>query len=129
MLKVALAVFLIVHGLVHAILAAAPSPNDPDAKPNSFFTAADRSSLLSQLGLDAAVIRWAGIILVALTTLGFILVGLGILGVPGLSTVWRMLAVVSSCVSLLLLTLFWHRWLVVGVLIDIGILIAILWAK
>jgi len=127
MLKIVLAIFLIAHGLVHSILALAPTPGDPDAKPGAFFTAVERSWLLPQLGLNAATIRWIGIILVALSTFGFILAALGILGVPGLSTIWRTTAVASACVSLLLLILFWHSWLVVGVLIDVGILIALLW--
>jgi len=129
MLKIALALFLIAHGLVHSILAIAPNPSDPDAKPGTFFTAVERSWLLPQLGLDATTIRWIGIILVALSTLGFILAGLGVLGVPGLNTIWRTVSVVSSCLSLLLLILFWHPWLIMGVLIDIGLLLALLWAK
>ena len=123
------AVFLIVHGLVHTGLAAAPIPNDPDSKPGSFFTATARIWLLPRLGLNASAVQWVGILLVALVTLGFILAGLGVLGVPGLNTIWRTIAVVSACLSLLLLILFWHPWLVVGVLIDIGILITLLWAK
>lgn len=129
MLKITLAIFLIAHGLVHTILAVAPNPNDPDAKPGSFFTAVDRSWLLPQLGLSATTIRWTGIILVALSTVGFVLAGLGILGVPGVTEIWRSLAVVSACVSLLLLILFWHKWLIIGVLIDCSILIALLWVS
>lgn len=129
MLKILFTVFLIAHGLVHAILAAAPIPNDPDSKPGAFFTASDRSWLLPQVGMNASTVQWIGIILVALSTLGFVLAGLGVFGVPGLTTVWRTVAVVSACISLLLLIAFWHPWLVVGVLIDIGILIALLWVK
>ncbi|MCK5315293.1 MAG: hypothetical protein KAJ53_09235 [Anaerolineales bacterium] len=129
MLKILFAVFLIAHGLVHAILAAAPIPNDPDSKPGAFFTASDRSWLLPQLGINASTVQWIGIILVALSTLGFVLAGLGVFGVPGLTTVWRTVAVVSSCTSLLLLILFWHPWIIVGVLIDVGILVSLLWAK
>ncbi len=129
MLKIALGIFIIAHGLVHAILAVAPNPSDTNAKPGAFFTATDRSWLLPQLGLSASAVQWIGIILVVVSTVGFILAGLGIFGVAGLSVIWRMLAIISSFVSLLLLILFWHPWLPVGVLIDIGILIALLWAK
>lgn len=128
MLKIALGIFIIAHGLVHAILAAAPNPSDSNAKPGAFFTAADRS-WLPQLGLSASAVQWIGISLVALSTLGFVLAGLGIFGVAGLSAIWRTVAVISSCISLVLLILFWHPWLPVGVLIDIAILIALLWAK
>ena len=129
MLKTIIALFLIVHGLVHAGLAAAPNPNDPDAKPGAFFTSINRSWLLPQLGLNAAAVQWIGIILVVFATLGFVLAGLGVFGVSGLTDIWRTVAVVSACVSLLLLALFWHPWLIVGVLIDVGLLIALLWAK
>jgi len=129
MLKIVLAVFLILHGLVHAILAAAPIPNDPNPNPGAFFTDTTRSWLLPSLGLNDTTVQWIGIILVVLTTVGFILAGLGILGVPGLSTIWRTVAILSACVSLLLLIFFWHSWLIVGVLIDVGILVIFLWAK
>jgi hypothetical protein len=127
MLKILFAVLLIAHGLVHAGLAAAPIPNDPDSKPGAFFTATARSWLLPRLGLSASSVRWIGIALVVLATLGFVLAGLGILGVPGLAAIWRTVAVVSACLSLLLLITFWHPWLVVGVLIDLVILVALLW--
>ena len=129
MLKFFFAIFLITHGLVHAGLAAAPIPNEPESKPGAFFTATDRSWLLPQLGLSTPVVQWVGVILVALTTVGFVLAGLGVFGVPGLTTIWRTVAVVSSCLSLLLLVLFWHSWLVVGVLLDVGLLVALLWVK
>lgn len=128
-MKILFAIFLIAHGLVHAGLAAAPNPNDPDAKPGAFFTSINLSWLLPQLGLNAAAVQWIGIILVALATLGFVLAGLGVFGVSGLTAVWRTVAVVSACVSLLLLALFWHPWLIVGVLIDIGIMTTLMWAK
>ena len=128
-MKIIIALFLIAHGLVHTAIAAGPDPNDPDSKPGSFFTSISRSWLMSRLGLNNRFVQWIGIILVALATLGFILAGLGVFGIPGLSEIWRTVAVVSAVVSLLLLILFWHRWLILGVLIDIGILIALLWAN
>ncbi|MCP4166328.1 MAG: hypothetical protein GY759_10595 [Chloroflexi bacterium] len=129
MVKILFALFLIAHGLVHAGLAAAPIPKDPEPKPGAFFTDTSRSWLLPQLGLNASTVQWVGILLVVLATVGFVFAGLGVLGAPGLSTIWRIVAVVSSCLSLLLLVLFWHPWLLVGILIDVGILIALLWVK
>jgi hypothetical protein len=41
LLKVALAIYIIAHGLVHAILAIAPNPADPNANPCAFFTTAE----------------------------------------------------------------------------------------
>ncbi len=129
MLKIALAIFLIAHGLVHAGLAAAPNPADPNAKPLAFFTAAERSWLLPRLGMGETAVHWVGVTLVALSTLGFVLAGLGIFGVAGLSTIWQTVAIISAMPSLLLLILFWHPWLPVGVLIDMVVLIALLWVK
>jgi hypothetical protein len=129
MLTVILAIFLILHGLVHAILAFAPVPNEPDAKPGAFFTTSSRSWLLARLGINDSLVQWIGIILVVLSTLGFILAGLGVLGALGLNTVWETIAIVSAAVSLLLLILFWHTWLIVGVLIDVGVLLALLWVR
>jgi len=127
--KIIIALFLIAHGLVHAGLAAAPNPNDSKSKPGAFFTSPERSWLLPQLGLNAAAVQWIGIIFVALATLGFVLAGLGVFGVPGLTEIWRTVAVVSAVVSLLLLVLFWHPWIIVGILIDIGIIISLVWAN
>lgn len=64
--------------------------------------------------------------MVALPTLGFVLEGLGVFGIPGSSEIWLIAAVVSAAVLLLLLVLHWHLWLILGVLIDIGILIALI---
>lgn len=107
-------------------LAPAPNPSDPDVKPGAFFTSPERSWLLPRLGLNPPAVQWIGITLVALATLGFVLAGLGAFGVAGLTAIWRTVAVVSAGVSLLLV-LFWHPWLIVGVLIDIRILVALLW--
>lgn len=126
-MKTIIALFLIAHGLVHAGLAAAPDPDDPESKPGAFFTSLERSWLLPKVGLSTVVVQWIGIVLVAVATLGFVLAGLGVFGVPGLSEIWHTLSVISAGVSLLLLVLFWHLWLIVGLLLDIGILVALLW--
>jgi len=129
MLKISLEIFIISHGLVHAILSAAPNPADATSKPGAFFTAAERSWLLPQLGLNAATVQWIGISLVVLSTFGFVLAGLGIFGVAGLNTIWWTLAIISAIFSLTLLIIFWHSWLPAGVLIDVAVLVASIWVK
>ena len=124
-MKTLFALFIIAHGLVHAILAIAPNPADPDARPGSFFTSAERSWILPKLGLADTGTKEIGITLVALSTLGFVLTGLGILKVAGLGSIWESVAMISAFLSLLLLALFWHRWLPVGVLVDLVLLIGI----
>jgi hypothetical protein len=129
MIRILLGVFLILHGLVHGGLAAAPIPNDPNSKPGAFFTDATRSWLLSRMGLNASAIRVAGVIMVMLPLLGFVAAGLGVFGISGLDSIWRMMAVTSAGFSLLLLVVFWHPWLVVGCLLNFGMLISLLWAN
>lgn len=79
--------------------------------------------MFQKLGLDPGFVRLVGIILVALSTLGFVLSGMGTLGVPGLSEIWQAAAGFAVVVSLILLILFWHPWIVVGVLIDIELVV------
>ncbi len=128
-MKIFFGILLIAHGLVHAGLAAAPNPAVPDAKPLAFFTTPERSWLFSRINLNPALVKWIGLILVGLATLGFILAGIGILTSGGLYSIWRLSAAFSSVISLVLLVLFWHPWLPVGILIDLAALAVILWNK
>ena len=75
------------------------------------------------MGADST--RMAGIILVGLSTVGFLLVGLGILGVPGLDAIWPTLGTISAVLSLGLLVVFWHPWLILGILIDLLMLVSV----
>ena len=120
-LEAVFAVFLIAHGLVHAILAAAPRPDIPDAKPLTFWTRPSR--LLP--GLPESIARPVATVLWVVSTLLFVAAGLGLLGLPGVSEIWIGLAVAGAFSSLLLLLVFWHRWLILGVLIDLGLILAL----
>jgi hypothetical protein len=115
------AVFLIAHGLVHAILAAAPRPDVPDAKPLTFWT---RPSKLLP-GIVESIARPLATVLWIVSTLLFVTAGLGLLGVPGVSEIWSGLATAGAITSLLLLLIFWHKWLILGVLIDLGLILAL----
>ena len=42
---------------------------------------------------------------------------------------WRAVAVVASVLSLVVIVLFWQPNMVLGVAVDVGILVALLWAK
>lgn len=77
MLRPIFSLFLIAHAVAHAGLAAGPIPRDPDPKSGAFFTEVTRSWLFQKIGLDPGFVRPVGIILVALSTLGFLLSGLG----------------------------------------------------
>ena len=66
--------------------------------------------------------RPLGLGLVWATTLAFAVLVLAVWGVPGVSAVWPVLAVVGCLLSVVLLMLFWSRQLMFGVAIDIGLI-------
>jgi hypothetical protein len=123
MLRTVLGIFLIGHGIAHAGLATAPDPSESESAPGAFFTQKGRSRLFQYLDLEPILVQRIGIILAAISIGGFILSGMGILGVPILSMVWELITLVSSAASLFLLILFWHPWITLGVVIDVGLII------
>jgi hypothetical protein len=42
---------------------------------------------------------------------------------------WRVAAVVSSLISLLVIGLFWQPNMIIGATVDLGVLVALLWAQ
>ena len=122
MLRIAIGAFLIAHGLVHWVLIA-PHPSSPGGGPGGFLA---RSWLVGNLGLGEDVARWLGIALLVLATVGFASAGVGILVSQEW---WRVLAIASAAVSVVLFGLFWHTWFVAGPLLDVGILVALLWIR
>lgn len=104
--------FLIAHGLLH------------------WRFDISQSWLLKVLGIQRSKgVGSLAVMLWVVAVLGFVATGLGVFGFPILHDSWRSLAIVSAVVSLLLLALAWHPWLTLGVLIDIGILVALLWGN
>ena len=122
-MKTIVALFLILHGLVHAILAMVPNPEAPGSGFATFFS---RSWLLGNLGLPESAVRTIALILAAIATIGFVATGLGIL-VP--FAWWRPLAMASAAVSLLFLIIYWNSYLIIGVAIDILILAALIFTN
>jgi hypothetical protein len=117
------AIFLILHGLVHGILAMVPSPNADEPVFATFFS---NSWLLSRLGVSESAGKPLAFVLAALATVGFIMTGLALLDFLVPFDWWRTLAAVSAVISLLLLVIFWHTYVIVGVLIDVVILVVVL---
>ena len=128
-LKIIIAIFFIAHGFIHISLSWAPLPQ-PGALRTPFFPSWKRSDTdqkwpVSKLGLPENVVRTAGWLLVVVVTAGFVLAALGLFGLPGLNTLWVPLAAGASILSIVLIALFWHPWLPVGILLDAAILAAI----
>jgi len=117
-----LGLFLIAHGLIHASYV---TPVPPDAKDWPFTLA--RSWLLG--GLEGGTLKAIGIALALVAAAAFAAAGLGLVGVPLLSAAWQALAIVGALASILLLVLFWHAWLVLGIVISAAVLYAIFVAR
>lgn len=109
--RVIVGVLLLAHGLVH-LLYLVKQPDDPKwpFRMDSWL-------------LPASIQREAAIVLMSLITLGFALLALGVWGVPGLSSIWPILAISASAISVVLLALYWDRQLVFGVLISVMLIV------
>jgi hypothetical protein len=128
-LRIFVAVFLIAHGLIYYSLTTVPLPR-PGKMQTPFWPSLTRSAvdnrwLAVRMGLTSDPARIIGWLLVIVATVGFVLVGLGVLCVPGLNGVWQTIAVVAAVDSLLLFALYWHSWLFVGAGINVVVLLAI----
>ncbi len=126
MLCILFAIFLIAHGLVTMSLATVPAPA-PGALRTPYFPAWWRADIdsawpISRMGLSQTLVRTAGWVLWLAIMILFVAAGLGLFGIPGLSALWQSLAAIGAVLSLTLLVLYWHPWLVLGVALNIGIL-------
>jgi hypothetical protein len=115
-MRVAFGVFLVLHALVHSVWLV-PPPDDPKYP----FTL-DSSRVLS--GATAGTLRAIGLTLVVTALVAFLLAGLGVLGVAGLSSVWRIAAGAGAMASLALVIVFWNSYFVAGPLLNAGVLVA-----
>jgi hypothetical protein len=120
MSKIVLALFFAAHGLIH-LGYVTPAPPDP-----RYPFRLERSWLISSLHLEAGIVRYVGTILGVLTVLGYVLAALAVMNFAVPEAWWQPLTIGSSALSLALLILFWHPWLVVGVAIDVFLLLAML---
>lgn len=106
LIRVLVGILPLAHGLVHLLYLADDVPE----------FSLDRSWLVP----DPAR-RPLGLGLVVSTTVAFAILALAVWGVPGVSALWPAVAVVACLLSVVLLTLFWSRQLMFGVVIDIGL--------
>ena len=107
LIRIVVGVLLIAHGLVHLLYVADDVPE---------FTL-ERSWVVPE-----PLNRPVGLALMSATVAGFVLVGLAVWGVPGLSTAWPALTVVAAIVSLVLLIAFWNTRLIFGVLLNVALI-------
>jgi hypothetical protein len=128
MSRTIVAIFLILHGLTHSILAMMPSPNASEPSFAMFFPGLG-SWLSDRLALSESVSKTIAILLSVIATIGFIVAGLALFDVLVPFDWWRALAIASAVISLLLVLIFWDMYLIVGLLIDAVVLITLLFTK
>ena len=115
LLRIVIGILLIIHGVAHWTL---PIGWDTSSSENTW--------LLGSLGLSASAIHTIGQVLSIVALLVFMAAGVALFA--HLSW-WRVLAVSASIISLVLILLFWRSNMVFGVLIDVGVMAALLMAN
>jgi hypothetical protein len=122
-MKLVLTLFLAAHGLIHLSFLS-PVPPRTAGGPEWPFELA-RSWLVTGLHLDPALVRPVGIGLAVASAVLLLLAGLATAGWIVPTGWWIGLAVAGAATSVVTLLLFFHPWLVLGVLIDVVLLWAI----
>jgi len=117
------ALFLVVHAAIH-LSYLSPRPMATAAGPTWPFDLR-RSWILSPLGAPDAATRALGLALVALTMAGFLLAASVVLGLAP-SGLWVPAITIGAVASMGVLVLFFHPWLVVGVVVDVFLLFVVL---
>ena len=125
-LRIVLIVFLLAHGWIHMSLAQVPPPQ-PGAIRTPFFPSWWRDSVdpqwtISKLGAAPQTARTLGWILWVAVMALYTLSAAALLFAPGQTALWQGFAAAASVVSLVLLVLYWHPWLPIGVLLDLALL-------
>ncbi|HLJ32868.1 MAG TPA: hypothetical protein VKU38_04415 [Ktedonobacteraceae bacterium] len=134
MWRYVIGVLLIVHGLI----VGAQSFGDFGGRPGvgvanpswlSWWpTNLGQSWLLTRLGIEYGPAFWLAGLLWLVAMICLIAAGFGVMGVLVPHAWWPMLPVAGAAISLCLLLLFFHPFFVLGALVDVGMLIALLWA-
>jgi hypothetical protein len=120
--RLILAGFLLAHGAIHASFLSPRPPATAGGPAWPFETA--RSWVLTPLGVQPATTRLLGKALVAATIASFAVAALATAGLMP-TNLWGPATAVAAGASVALLVLFFHPWLVLGVLIDVGLLWAV----
>jgi hypothetical protein len=119
-MRTAFGLFLLAHGAIHASWFS-PAPPHQEGAPAWPFDLTS-SWLLTPLGVRGATIRVPAAALCVVALIGFVAAGAGVLGVPGMSAIWRPLVTISAFASLAVLILLFRSWFTVGVALDVGLL-------
>jgi hypothetical protein len=120
--RLVLAAFLLGHAVIHAGYLS-PRPARPTGPTWPFDLT--QSWLLTPLGAPGDALRITGCALLAVILGAFTLAAMSALGLLP-ATIWEWSTVIGATASLVMLAVFFHPWLAVGVAIDIVALWAVL---
>jgi hypothetical protein len=112
--------FLVAHGLVHLLYVARRPPDDP-----RYPFVPETAWVARVLGLSAEAAK-----AIARVTAVTVAIVLGIAGIDLIvgATLWGTLASIGAAISLVLMIGFYHRWLTIGIAIDLAI-IGLVWVQ
>ena len=122
-LRILIGVLLVLHGVIHGILAVLPNPDAARPVAATFFSEWARSWLRG--GLSGRALQTSAIALAVIAGVGFFAAGLAMFDLVLPHDWWRALAIASSVVSLALCVLFWNVYLIVGPVVAVGIIVAL----
>ena len=123
MLRILIGVLLVLHGVIHDILAVIPDPDAAKPVAATFFSEWARSWL--QIALSGRALQTIAIALAVIAGVGFLAAGLAMFDFFLPHNWWHALAIASSVVSLALCALFWNVYLIVGPVVAVGIIVAL----
>jgi len=123
LLRILIGVLLVLHGVIHGILAVIPNPDAAKPVAATFFSEWARSWL--QSGLSGRALQTIANALAVIAGVGFLAAGLSMFDLILPHDWWRALAIASSVVSLVLCALFWNVYLIVGPVVAVGIIVAL----
>ena len=115
------AAFVFIHGAIHLSFLAPRPPATADGPPWPFTF--DQSRVVVRFGVRPGVIRLVGLALTAVTFAALTFAAMSVAGlIP--TQLWPPVVALGAGTSIAMLALFFHPWLVLGVVIDVGLLTA-----
>ena len=122
-LRILIGVLLIIHGVIHWLLAMTPNPEAPEPAVATFFSQWSRPWLRELL--SGGAIQAVAVTLAVIAGLGFVAAGMAVLDLVLPHAWWRLLAIGASVVSLILCLVFWKSWLIAGPVVAVGIIVVV----
>ena len=119
--RILIGVLLVLHGLIHGVLAVIPNPDAAEPAVATFFSEWAVSWLRDRLA--GGSLQLMAIALAVVAGVGFLAAGLAMFDFLLPHDWWQALAIASSVVSLALCLLFWNAYLIVGPVVAVGIIV------